>query len=160
MIWSNFRFLITVSVTWPKYVHLIGRNFYFFSKQRISFVCKHIIERFTKIIHAQNLTNQIAVFMSPDQNWPIRVLEFHRLPDYRNTLFPIAFWVTWSKYSKLIGQSFCVFSKQRISFVFKHISERFTKIMHAQNLTNQIAVFMSRDQIWPITVLEFHGFPN
>ena len=111
-------------------------------------------------MHAQNSTNHIAVFGSRDRNWPIRALEFRILPDYRNFRFLTASWITWPTYGHLIGRNCRVLSKQRISFVFKPKSERSTKIMHAQNSTNHIAVFRSRDRNWPIRVLEFRILPD
>ena len=111
-------------------------------------------------MHAQNSTNQIAVFRSRDRNWPIRALEFRVLPDYRNSLFLTAFWITWPTYGHLIGRNCRVLSIQRISFVLKPKSERSTKIMHAQNSTNHIAVFRSCDRNWPIRALEFRILPD
>ena len=111
-------------------------------------------------MHAQNSTNHIAVFGSRDRNRPIRTLEFRILPDYRNSLFLTAFWITWPTYGHLIGRNCRVLSKQRISFVFKPKSERSTRIMHAQNSANHIAVFRSRDGNWPIRALEFRILPD
>lgn len=102
-------------------------------------------------MHAQNSANEIDEFKSHGQN-----LWFAWLSNFRPL---ITVWVTWPKHENVIGQKFCVFSK-RVSFVFKQISEACTKIMHAQNLTNQIPVFRPRDQNWPIRILEFRGLPN
>ena len=117
--YQNLRFPIALRITWPKCVNVIGQKFCVFSKTTNLFCLQAISERFIKIMHSKISTNEIAVFRSCDENWPIRVLQFRNLPDYRNFGFLTVLKITWFKYGDLIGEIFGIFSKQRISFVYK-----------------------------------------